>query len=94
MMYLSFPVLVMWWGLALDQQSESHPCKSKHCWDSSKCSHHQMGKRIVILHKGESNEPYAILVTVPDNRDCSGVIHQLLMQSGDVETNPGPGNYE
>ena len=99
---------MMWWRFALDQQSASDHHDSKYCCDdSSKCSHHKLGNRTLVIHKGWDNEPVAMVV-LPQKRKCchkkvikrndiqdgkglSRVIHQLLMQAGDVETNPGPG---
>ncbi len=104
-MCLSFP-LITWWHFALEQQPDPHHPKSKYyCGDSSKCAHyHQLRNGTIILRKGNSNEPDAMVVLpkhcnnkkvikyrIIESEDSYRICQQLLMQAGDVETNPGPG---
>ena len=100
---LHLPMVGMWWYMALVQseaQSTSRHHHSKLCY--SVCSHHELGKRSVIPGSVFEGIP-ATKVCHPLKHKCLGarkVIHDqdgpkivtmLLLLSGDVETNPGPG---
>lgn len=76
--------LIMWWQFSLDECAESHHCKSKHCGNVSlKCL------------KCLDNQPEIISQKFSFKLNCHnslGLINQILMQAGDIEANPGPGN--
>ena len=91
------------------EQSKSRHYSSKHCYDNCiMCSHHLLRNGTVQTRDWKDNVPVTMLV-LPLKQKCSHkrvikyiipkvsgpprVIHQLLMLAGDVETNPGPGNY-
>ncbi len=94
-------LLTTWWCFALEQQPDPRHPKSKYCCDdSSKCARYQLRNCIIIciLRKGNSNEPNLTMVVLRkhcinniESEDSYRMIQQLLMQAGDVETNPGPG---
>ena len=102
---LHLPMVGMWWYMALVQsevQSTSRHHNSKLC-GCSMCSHHELGKGCDI--PGFEGIP-ATKVCHPLKHKCLGareveyIIHDedglkivtmLLLLSGDVETNPGPG---
>ena len=105
---LHLPMVGMLWYIALVQSEEqSMSCNhhSKLCY--SVCSHHELGERFVI--PGSVFEAVlATKVCHPLKHKCHGarkveyIIHDedglkivtmLLLLSGDVETNPGPGIY-
>ncbi len=107
-MSLSYPLMACW-RFAVDQQSASSH-RSKYCCDDpSKCFHHQLKNVTVIVHNGRDNLPVTIIVLPHNQKKCSKVIRydvsdcsvdtlrviqQMLMQAGDVETNPGPGKSD
>ena len=103
---LHLPMVGMWWYIALvqsEEQSMSCHHHSKLCY--SVCSHYELGKRSVIpgsvfegipatkvchplKHRrlGERKVEYII-----HDEDGPKIVTMLLLLSGDVETNPGPG---
>ena len=105
---LHLPMVGMWWYIALvqsEEQSMSCHHHSKLCY--SMCSHYELGKRSVIpgsvfegipatkvchplKHKrlGARKVEYII-----HDEDGPKIVTMLLLLSGDVETNPGPGIY-
>ena len=104
---LHLPMVGMWWYIALvqsEEQSKSCHHNSKLC-GCSMCSHHELGKGCVIPGSVFEGIP-ATKVCHPLKHKCLGarkveyIIHNqdgpkyvtmLLLLSGDVETNPGPG---
>lgn len=94
----------LWWRIAVvqsEEQSTSHHYNSKHCYSS--CSDPVLRKSGVIFLNGAR----VTKVFQPLKQRCCGtrkvqcifhhedgdkVISLLLLLSGDVETNPGPGN--
>ena len=89
------------------EQSKSRHFYSKHCHDNCvMCSHYLLRNGTVQTCYRSDGLPVTMVV-LPLRQRCSHqrvikfiipningpprVIHQLLMQAGDVETNPGPG---
>ena len=58
-----------------------------------KCSQRKVTKLIVPQERKCSWKEVATFNNNQTGKSVFGVIHQLLMQAGDVETNPGPGHY-
>ena len=90
-----------------EEQSTSRHHNSKLCYgDCSMCSHHELGKGCVISESVFEGIP-ATKVCHPLKLKCVGarkveyilhdedgpkIVTMLLLLSGDVESNPGPGN--
>ena len=89
------------------EQTQSRHNTSKHCYEHcSMCSHHQLRNGTILTQNEKDSLPVTVVVLplkqkccqkrvakfmIPSSHGPPRVIHQLLMQAGDIETNPGPG---